>query len=82
MTGFLGYFHQFDRTQSDVHTTESCIDMSKKKLENLCATKIKLAEKYDRLSKLANSDPKRNKFRRQAAYFRYQAKMLEIKATQ
>ncbi len=56
--------------------------MSAKKLQNLAATKTKLAEKYDRLSKLANSVPKREKFRRQAAYFRYQAKMIEIKASQ
>ena len=56
--------------------------MSNKKLVNLAATKTKLADKYDRLAKLANSDPKRNKFRRTAAYFRYQARMLEIKAAQ
>ena len=56
--------------------------MTKKKLQNLVATKTKLAEKYERLAKLASSVPKRTKFRRTAAYFRYEAKMLEIKANQ
>ncbi len=56
--------------------------MSKKKLENLVATKTKLAEKYERLAKFANSDPKRTKFRRTAAYFRHEVKMLEIKVAQ
>ena len=54
----------------------------KKKLENLSAIKIKLAEKYEHLSKLASSVPKRTKFRRTANYFRHQAKMLDIKAAQ
>ena len=56
--------------------------MSSKKLTSLAATKIQLAEKYERLAKVANSDPKRTKFRRQAAEFRHQARMLEIKASQ
>ena len=58
------------------------MSLKQKKLENLASTKIQLAEKYERLAKLANSDPKRSKFRRQAAYFRYAAKMLGIKAGQ
>ena len=56
--------------------------MAKQKLTNLAATKLKLAEKYERLSKLASSVPKRTKFQRQAANFRHQAKMLEIKVGQ
>lgn len=56
--------------------------MSKTKLTNLLATKTKLAEKYERLAKLASSMPKRTKFRRTAAYFRYQVKMLGIKVGQ
>lgn len=56
--------------------------MGSKKLENLAATKIRLAEKYERLSKLAGSQPKRTKFRRAAASFRHRARMLEIKAGQ
>ena len=56
--------------------------MANKKLTRLVETKTKLAEKYERLAKLANSDPKRTKFRRTASYFRHQAKMLEIKADQ
>jgi hypothetical protein len=54
----------------------------KKKIENLSAVKTKLAEKYERLAKFANSQPKRTKFRRTAAYFRYEARMLDIKAGQ
>ena len=56
--------------------------MVNKKLEQLAATKTKLADKYEHLSKLASSVPKRTKFQRQAANFRYQAKMLQIKAGQ
>lgn len=56
--------------------------MANNKLTNLVATKTQLAEKYDHLAKIASSDPKRTKFRRQAADFRHQAKMLEIKAAQ
>ena len=56
--------------------------MSKKKLTNLVATKTKLAEKYERLAKIACSVPKRTKLRRTASYFRYQAKMLGIKIGQ
>ena len=52
--------------------------MNKQKLERLVATKTKLAEKYERLTKLASSAPKKSKFQRQASYFRYQAKMLQI----
>ena len=51
----------------------------KKKLETLKAHKLQLAEKYDRLAKCANSDPKRESFRRRAARFRYQLKMLETR---
>ena len=56
--------------------------MVKKKLTRLAETKIKLAEKYEHLAKLAGSVPKRTKFRRTAAYFRHQARMLNIKASQ
>ena len=56
--------------------------MAQQKLINLVETKMQLADKYDRLSKLACSDPKRTKFRRKAAEFRHQAKMLRIKAEQ
>lgn len=57
-------------------------NMANKKLTRLAETKTKLAEKYEHLAKLAGSQPKRTKFRRTAADFRYQAKMLEIKASQ
>ena len=56
--------------------------MVKKKLTRLADIKIKLAEKYEHLANLAGSQPKRTKFRRTAAYFRHQAKMLTIKASQ
>ena len=58
------------------------IQMKKKKLAHLAATKTKLAEKYEHWAKLASSDPKRTKFRRAAAYFRHEAKMIEIKIGQ
>jgi len=56
--------------------------MNKKKLETLLANKTRLAEKYEHMSKIASSVPKRTKFQRQAANYRYQAKMLGIKITQ
>ena len=56
--------------------------MNKKKLENLIAIKTRLAEKYEHMSKIASSVPKRTKFQRQAATYRYQAKMLGIKISQ
>ena len=58
------------------------MEMAKKKLTRLIETKTKLAEKYEHLAKIANSMPKRTKFRRTAADFRHQAKMLEIKVSQ
>ena len=51
----------------------------KSKIENLKAHKLQLAENHDRLAKVANSDPKRESFRRRAARFRYQLKMLEVR---
>lgn len=56
--------------------------VKKKKLENLIVIKTKLAEKYERLAKVASSVPKKVKFQRTAAYFRYQIKMLGIKVAQ
>ncbi len=56
--------------------------MAHQKLIALTETKVKLAEKYERLSKLACSAPKRTKFRRKAADFRHQVRMLQIKASQ
>ena len=50
----------------------------KKKLENLKAHKLALAEKYDRLAKVAGSIPKRVMCRCKAARYRYQLKMLEV----
>ena len=59
--------------------TQRLIEMNKKKkIENLKAHKLQLAEKYDRMAKVANSEPKRISFRRRAARFRYQLKMLEV----
>ena len=56
--------------------------MANKKLTQLAEIKIKLAKKYEHLANLAGSQPKRTKFRRTASYFRHQAKMLQIKASQ
>jgi Holliday junction resolvase-like predicted endonuclease len=54
--------------------------MSKKQILHLAEVKTRLAEKYERLCKCASSKPKQRNFRRQAAMFRHQAKMLTIDA--
>ncbi len=51
---------------------------AKKKIENQKTRKLQLAEKYERLSKVANSQPKRVTFRNKAANYRHQLKMLEV----
>jgi hypothetical protein len=51
---------------------------AKKEIENQKKRKLQLAEKYERLSKVANSQPKRQTFRNKAADYRHQLKMLEV----